>query len=367
MSAKVKIKSAMWRGKPIDNVILPVVKEFRETREDGTGVISVDASSLGYGESIRIIVHPRQLSSDDVGVLATNGFEEALDKERVELDGKLFTHNHVDLPIVPLQGTYNGETEEKAMARISERFQILDEMTEAISNGYVKSMIVSGPPGVGKSYGVDTMLRQASVFELCGNQKLKHEFVKGSVSPIGLYKKLFEFHEKNCVIVFDDCDDVLLDPVSLSLLKAALDTSGKRYLSWNKESYLLQREGVPDRFEFKGGIIFITNLDFTAVRSKVLKPHLDAMMSRCHYINLDINTMRDKYLRIKSVVKESIMLDEYFFQNNEQDMILDYLRNNVSNFQEVSLRTVLKVADLIKMKNGQGWERIAKVTLMKKH
>jgi len=353
------LKDATWRNKGI-NGIFPVIREFRQTKDDGFGTITVDATSLGYG-IIRVGVHPRQIAID--GALST--IAPKVEEERSVVAEEL--RLSMELPMVPLQGEYNGETEEVAVTRISERFEILNEMTEAISNGYVKSMIVSGPPGVGKSYGVEEVLRQASVFELIGQQKLKYEFVKGSVSPIGLYKKLHEFSDKHKVLVFDDADDVLLDPISLSLLKAALDTTTHRYLSWNKESYLLQREGVPDRFEFRAGIIFITNLDFTAVRSKILRPHLDAMMSRAHYINLDINTMRDKFLRIKHVVKETDMLSDYCFCNGEQDMILNYMIENIMKFQEVSLRTVLKISDLIKMKQGEGWEKIARITLMKKH
>ena len=37
---------------------------------------------------------------------------------------------------------------------IAERFKILDDMTKAAIEGKVRAMIVSGPPGVGKSYGV---------------------------------------------------------------------------------------------------------------------------------------------------------------------------------------------------------------------
>jgi GTP1/Obg family GTP-binding protein len=46
------------------------------------------------------------------------------------------------------------ETEEQAMDRIRERFEILTEMTKAAIGGDIRAMIVSGPPGVGKSYGV---------------------------------------------------------------------------------------------------------------------------------------------------------------------------------------------------------------------
>jgi hypothetical protein len=360
MSDTVMIKGVKWRHHVIEGTVR-LLKEFRQTQKDGSGVITVDASSLGYPDKIRLTVHPTQIAVN--GSLKT--LTPKVEEEPTEILENLRAASLVKMG-VPLDGDWNGETEEQAITRIGQRFEILHEMTEAISSGHVKSMIVSGPPGVGKSFGVEDVLLQASMFELLGQKKLKYEFVKGSVSPIGLYKKLHEFSDKNCVTVFDDCDDVLLDPVSLSLLKAALDTTKKRNLSWNKESYMLIREHVPERFEFKGGIIFITNLDFTSVRSKILKPHLEAMISRCHYLSLDINTVRDKYLRIKGVVKQSGMLDDYCFKNNETDLILNYLKSNVNRFQEISLRTVLKVADLVKMKEGKDWERIADVTLMKK-
>jgi hypothetical protein len=362
MTNTVSLKGVKWRHSLIEGNF-PVIKEFRKTQDDGSGVITIDGSSLGYPDKIRLSVHPTQLDENYTATL--NTLPTKTNENNDETIESLRAASALKMN-VPLEGDWNGETEEQAIERIGERFKILNEMTEAISLGHVKSMIVSGPPGVGKSFGVEEELLRASMFEMLGNKKLKHEFVKGSVSPIGLYKKLHEFSDKNCVVVFDDCDDVLLDPVSLSLLKAALDTSKRRYLSWNKESYMLLREHVSDRFEFQGGIVFITNLDFTSVRSKILKPHLDAMMSRCHYLSLDINTVRDKYLRIKAVVKKSEMLDDYYFENNEQDLILDYLKANVSRFQEISLRTVLKLADLVKMKKGVNWQRIADVTLMKK-
>jgi hypothetical protein len=80
------------------------------------------------------------------------------------------------------------------------------------------------------------------------------------MSAIGLYSKLYEFSSEKNVIVFDDCDSVLLDDLSLNILKAALDSSKKRTISWNTDSRILRSEGIPDRFEFKAGAIFITNL-----------------------------------------------------------------------------------------------------------
>ena len=164
----------------------------------------------------------------------------------------------------------NSETDEQIMDRIGKRFKILDDMTRAAKEGDIKAMIVSGPPGVGKSYGVEEQLNKDSVFDDVSGLSRKFEVVKGAMSAIGLYAKLYKYSDPKNVVVFDDCDSVLLDDLSLNILKAALDTSKKRYISWNTDSRLLRSEGIPDRFEFRGSAIFITNIKFENVRSKYL-------------------------------------------------------------------------------------------------
>ena len=41
----------------------------------------------------------------------------------------------------------------------------MEEMAEAVSTGKVRAMIVSGPPGIGKSYGVEQALEKRNMFE----------------------------------------------------------------------------------------------------------------------------------------------------------------------------------------------------------
>ena len=45
------------------------------------------------------------------------------------------------------------ETDDEIYSRLGERFEILDQMTKAVKDGQIRAMIVSGPPGVGKSFG----------------------------------------------------------------------------------------------------------------------------------------------------------------------------------------------------------------------
>ena len=255
-------------------------------------------------------------------------------------------------------------TDEELIEKTRARFQVLTDMTKAVKAGDVRAMIVTGPPGVGKSFGVEEVLTKDDLFNALGERKPRYEIVKGAMSAIGLYAKLYEFSGEKNVIVFDDCDSVLLDDLSLNILKAALDSSKKRTISWNTDSRLLRSEGIPDRFEFKAGAIFITNIKFENVRSKKLQDHLAALESRCHYIDLQMDTDREKVLRIKQIVEDG-MLDAYDFEPVQKDDVVNFIIDNRSKLRELSLRTVLKVADLRKAFSAN-WEAMAEVTVMKR-
>jgi len=260
-----------------------------------------------------------------------------------------------------------GVTDDEIMERLRTRFSILDDMTRAVKKGDVRAMIVTGPPGVGKSFGVEKVLSKHDVFaDVAQNEKLKkYEVVKGAMSAIGLYSKLYEYSDKKSILVFDDCDSVLLDDLSLNILKAALDSSKKRMIHWNTDSRLLRSEGVPNSFEFKGGAIFITNIKFDNVKSKKLRDHLEALESRCHYLDLTIDTEREKLLRIRQVVSECGMLDDYEFSDLEKEVLIDFVDDNKKKLRELSLRTVLKIADLKRSMPGN-WRAVAEVTCMRR-
>ena len=258
------------------------------------------------------------------------------------------------------------ETDEEIMTRLAERFEILEDMTRACKKGDVRAMIVTGPPGVGKSFGVERVLARHDIFaDVANDSKLKkYEVVKGAMSALGLYKKLYEYSDKKSILVFDDCDSVLLDDLSLNILKAALDSGKKRMIHWNTDSRSLQQEGMPNSFEFKGGAIFITNIKFDHVRSKKLKDHLEALESRCHYLDLTIDTTREKLLRIKQVVRDAGMLDDYALEPAEKTEVVEFIYANAARMRELSLRMVLKIADL-RVSMPRNWQRVAELSCMR--
>ena len=342
MAVYVNIKSGVYRNYTVQNRTLKLVNGYKEASKGGYVTVIADEFFGDFqGKAIRV-----KLSSirDYEVVEGGNSLKDAVAGN--------------DKDVVPT------ETDAQAIERIRERFTILDEMTQASVDGVVRAMIVSGPPGVGKSYGVERILEQNALFDKIANKRARFEVVKGAMSAIGLYCKLFSFADAGNVLVFDDCDSILLEDLSLNILKAALDSSNKRTISWNTDSSMLRREGVPDRFEFRGTVIFITNIKFEHVRSQKLKDHLDALESRCHYLDLTLDTPRDKLLRIKQIVEDGL-LDKYDFTDTEKSSVVNWVWEKRDSLRELSLRTVLKVADLAKMK-PVGWQRLAETTVIKR-
>ena len=331
----VKIVNGTYRNIEIKDAVFPLVKEYKEGKNGN--FITVDGSAVtGFPDrSIRIKV----LSKDDFEMLK---------------DGE----------IVASAETAKVETDDEIIERLRERFEILEDMTYAACDGVVRGMVVTGPPGVGKSFGVEKVLKEAGIMKKLSQDSLRKFGVeKGAATPIGLYQLLYDYSASGSVLVLDDCDSVLYDELSLNLLKAALDSGQKRTLSWRSESRALSNNGVPDQFEFKGSIIFITNVKFERTRGK-LKDHLDAIMSRCHYLDLTLDTMRDKFLRCKQIVGDG-MLNEYKFSDEDKTDLMDYIYTNKNKLREMSLRMVLKIADLKKM-NATKWKSYAESTCMRR-
>jgi hypothetical protein len=256
------------------------------------------------------------------------------------------------------------ETEQEAMDRIASRFAVLDEMSRACISGEIRAMIVTGPAGIGKSHGVNLQMEKASMFDRLASKKVRFEVVKGAMSGIGLFAKLYKFSDAKNVLVFDDCD-IWEDQDALNVLKGALDSGKTRRISWNKDSRILREEGIPNSFNFNGSIIFITNKSFDTKKAGKMQPHLDALQSRCHFLDLTVDSERDKMLRIKQVHRDADggLFVDYDFTEEQTDEIMSFIWDNHNKLREVSLRMCLKIADLVKI--SANWRELAKATCMK--
>ena len=257
------------------------------------------------------------------------------------------------------------ETDDQGMDRIKERFDILDEMTNATLDGIVRGLVVTGPPGVGKTFGVEQVLEKDSIFDMMADKPMRHTFVKGAMSAIGLYSTLYKYSDSKSIVVLDDCDTILFNEDALNILKAALDSTKKRKISWNSDSNFLRREGVPGEFEFNGSVIFITNLKFDSTRQTKIKDHLEAILSRCHYLDLTLDTTRDKLLRIRQIAREGGLFDTKGLTKIQEQEIIEFMYEKKDRLREISLRMAQKIADLRNMDKNR-WKVLTESTCMKR-
>lgn len=256
----------------------------------------------------------------------------------------------------------DNESDTEIATRLAERFEVIDMLANASCLGQIRSLIVSGPAGLGKSYTIEEAIRQYDPHE-------NHTIIaKGFVRPTGLFLLLHQYRHKGNVIVLDDADSIFSDQDALNILKAACDTTKKRQISWRAETRMTDEDGEPIErtFEYKGTIIFITNRDFDAEIQRGGKgaEHYEALVSRSHYVECDMHTVREYIVRIKQVVEQGMLRDQKGMSPHAEKEIVAFIETNAEKLRELTLRMALKLADVYNM-NPNRFEALAKVSCFK--
>ena len=253
----------------------------------------------------------------------------------------------------------SGKTEKVDRFGINERFDFLTDFVNMVADRTAASLLVTGEGGLGKTFTVNKALKDAGLkntADLVGfgtdnniteeQSKKIYTVVKGYSTAKGLYRTLYE--NRNRLVIFDDCDSVLKDPVALNLLKGALDSYDKRVISWNAESF--GDDDLPRSFEFKGGVIFISNMPLykidQAVRSRVIPVDLSMTQSQ-------------KIERMEAIILADEFLPEY--EMNIKREALTFLEKMKDEAKELSLRTLIAVTKVAA--RGGSWERRAEYLL----
>ena len=239
---------------------------------------------------------------------------------------------------------------------INQRFGFVRDMVQMLAKGDQASVVVSGPGGLGKSHTVSAALADAGFTDLSVLDELSDgavvpdksfRVVKGYSTPKGLYRVLFE--NRNSVVVFDDCDSVLKDPVSLNLLKAALDSYSRRIISWRADT---RDEELPNVFEFKGRVVFISNLASSSMDQ--------AIISRSLAVDLTM-TAKQKVERMRFLLEQKDFMPDYEKHHKVDAMnLIDKLCDEV---KELSLRTLIQVTK-IRKSAGANWKDLAEYAIV---
>lgn len=245
---------------------------------------------------------------------------------------------------------------------INERFEFTTDLVNMVANRSIPSMIVTGEGGLGKTYTVMAALKAAGLKDtrdFLANYDPEAEdaeevwlksgdytVVKGYSTAKGLYRTLFENRSK--MVVFDDCDSILKDPVALMLLKGALDSYDERWISWNAEP--IGGDDLPRTFKFTGRVIFISNMPLMRIDQPI----------RTRSICVDLHmTAKQKIDRMEQIVNEGEFLPE-FEEKHKQDA-LKFLEAHASECKELNLRTLISITKI--RASSKKWEKLAEYVI----
>ena len=248
------------------------------------------------------------------------------------------------------------QTQPESRFSINERFGFVSDMVKLLAQGDQSSVVITGPGGLGKSFNVMKALQtvgmkditELSDFQVGTRVNVKKSFIviKGYSTPKGLYRALYE--NKDGVIVFDDCDSVLKDPVSLNLLKGALDSYSRRIISWRAD---IRDEDLPTSFEFKGRVIFISNLSSVQMDQ--------AIISRSMAVDLTM-TRQQKVDRMRFLISQSDFMPEY--KSEHKNDALDLIESLQDKVKELTLRTLIQVT-VIRKGLSANWKNLAEYAI----
>jgi hypothetical protein len=242
-------------------------------------------------------------------------------------------------------------TEKQNRYGINDRFGFVEKLVTMVATGIQPSAVITGEGGLGKTYTVTKTLESHGYTDISDladfqvgavvNTRKCFTMVKGYSTAKGLYRTLFENNKS--VIVFDDCDAVLKDPVALNLLKGALDSYGKRIISWNAD---MRDEDLPRSFNFEGRVIFISNMDQDKIDQ--------AIRSRSMMIDLSM-TLDQKIDRMEYIANSAEFLPEFDAAAKKDALAL--IRELGSEAKEISLRTLISVTKI--RASNKDWKDLA--------
>jgi len=286
-------------------------------------------------------------------------FDSASGKFLGTVDGKIVVRSKYESAVVSRLAEMSGTIAEaqKAFEEKSEKFDIntrfgfVEKLVTMVASGVQPSAVVTGEGGLGKTYTVTKTLEahgykdisDLADFEVGSiiNTRKCFTFVKGYSTAKGLYRTLFENNKS--IIVFDDCDAVLKDPVALNILKGALDSYGKRIISWNAD---MRDDDLPKSFNFEGRVIFISNMSQDKIDQ--------AIRSRSMMIDLSMTTTQ-KIDRMEFISKLDEFLPEYDASVKADALAL--IRAIKDDCKEISLRTLIAVAKV--RASNKDWKDLA--------
>lgn len=248
--------------------------------------------------------------------------------------------------------------DEEILADLNKRFAVLERIVHGTINKTVRAAVVAGAPGVGKTYTTEQILEQSGI---------PHAVVRGKLKALALYMLAYQYRHEGNVILLDDADGIFGDEDALNILKALCDSSVERKVSYLSEANALKEADIPQDFIFRGAMIFISNLDFQTMvddQKNRMSPHFDALMSRSLYLELRLRNRSEIGVWVNHIAQKGKIFQREGVPAEFHQPILDFITTHRENLRELSIRTLLKLSQLVKS-SPQTWEEDAKILMLR--
>jgi hypothetical protein len=246
------------------------------------------------------------------------------------------------------------------LADVVERFEYLSILTQGAVEQSVRSLTITGGPGIGKTYNVERILQHAKQAK-----GTKYEVVRGTLSAINLYMLAYRNRMPGSVVVLDDADTIFQDEDALNILKVLCDSSEERVVSYLKEAPQLREHDIPQTFAFRGAMIFVSNLDFQKYVDEGKNKyavHFDAIMSRSLYLPIPLHSNQELSVWVSHIAKTQKIFQREGVSPAGGEEILSFIKTHRDNIRKLSIRTLVNLCQLYKTHNTK-WKGIAKATL----
>lgn len=261
---------------------------------------------------------------------------------------------------------------------INEKFEFMGTMIDMVIDKRSASLLITGRGGIGKTWTVLKRLESRSMVNadmlvpnisdlhkdaivasdteeqieakaLAEIDRPKGDYVviKGRVTPKALYRVLFENRKR--LIIFDDCDFVLLNDDCNNLLKTALDNYQDRYISWRTEMAFGESD-LPQSFKFEGSMIFISNLPMSKIDEAF----------RTRPLKVDVSMSTDQRLERMRAVLDGVMPD---VDLKEKEEALEVLEENKNLTDDINFRSLMNTITF-RTSGNPDWKRIATFSLL---
>lgn len=210
-------------------------------------------------------------------------------------------------------------------------FDDLRFYTNLVIDGTQPSMLITGSPGIGKTFIVTDEIKKAGLKK--GDD---YYHAKGKATAAGMFQVLWEQNGK--LIIFDDMDSIFKDDNAVNILKGALDSGEEREISWLSSRPLKTSDGseIPPKFDFTGRVIFISNVAQKDVDS--------AIKTRSFVIEVALSP-QDTVKYIQGILKFVMPYARMSVKENALKKIKELADKNPA--VQVNMRTLIKAVKIL--------------------